>query len=134
MQNLVSWHPLPLDSDLRARAEPSANFGQYALKRPHAISFSRKNDIHPFEDAASLEFFASKNDASLFLTGLHSKKRPHDLIFARVFDGKVLDMIELGIEEVKSMSDVQVSRRERESSVPSPDIQPRGFATSGTDE
>ncbi|ORX39307.1 Brix domain-domain-containing protein [Kockovaella imperatae] len=79
----------------------------YALKRPHAISFSRKNDIHPFEDASSLEFFSGKNDASLFLTGLHSKKRPHDLIFTRMFDGKVLDMIELGIEEIKSIKEFE---------------------------
>ncbi|WVF65368.1 hypothetical protein IAT40_000095 [Kwoniella sp. CBS 6097] len=78
----------------------------YALKRPHAINFSRKNDIHPFEDAASLEFFAGKNDASLFVTGLHSKKRPHDLVFTRIFDGRVLDMIELGVEEFTSMADI----------------------------
>ncbi|KAK8843952.1 hypothetical protein IAR55_006744 [Kwoniella newhampshirensis] len=77
----------------------------YALKRPEAINFSRKNDIHPFEDASSLEFFASKNDASLMVTGLHSKKRPHDLVFTRMFDGRVLDMIELGVEELRSMSD-----------------------------
>ncbi|WVR08907.1 hypothetical protein IAU60_005966 [Kwoniella sp. DSM 27419] len=77
----------------------------YALKRPHAINFSRKNDIHPFEDAASLEFFAGKNDASLFVTGLHSKKRPHDLVFTRIFDGRVLDMIELGVEDFRSMAD-----------------------------
>ncbi|WVN85052.1 uncharacterized protein L203_100194 [Cryptococcus depauperatus CBS 7841] len=77
----------------------------YALKRPHAINFSRKNDIHPFDDPASLEFFSGKNDASLFLTGLHSKKRPHNLVFTRMFDGRVLDMIELGVEEFKSMSE-----------------------------
>lgn len=81
---------------------------QYALKRPNAVNFSRKNDIHPFEDTSSLEFFASKNDASLFVTGLHSKKRPHDLVFTRMFDGRVLDMIELGIEGFTSMSDFEV--------------------------
>ncbi|WWD21395.1 hypothetical protein CI109_105880 [Kwoniella shandongensis] len=77
----------------------------YALKRPEAINFSRKNDIHPFEDASSLEFFANKNDASLMVTGLHSKKRPHDLVFTRMFDGRVLDMIELGVEELRSMAE-----------------------------
>ncbi|ODN81668.1 hypothetical protein L202_02067 [Cryptococcus amylolentus CBS 6039] len=77
----------------------------YALKRPQAINFSRKNDIHPFEDAASLEFFAGKNDASLFVTGMHSKKRPNNLVFTRMFDGRVLDMIELGVEGFKSMDD-----------------------------
>ncbi|KAK4685238.1 ribosome production factor 2, partial [Tremellales sp. Uapishka_1] len=77
----------------------------YALKRPNSINFSKKNAIHPFEDAASLEFFAGKNDASLFITGLHSKKRPNDLVFTRMFDGRVLDMVELGIDEVKGMSE-----------------------------
>lgn len=79
----------------------------YALKRPNAINFSRKNDIHPFEDAASLEFWAGKNDASLFVTGLHSKKRPNNLVFTRMFDGRVLDMMELGIEDIKEMSEFQ---------------------------
>ncbi|BEI85070.1 hypothetical protein CcaverHIS002_0504710 [Cutaneotrichosporon cavernicola] len=78
----------------------------YALKRPKAINFSKKNAIHPFEDASSLEFFAQKNDASLLVTGLHSKKRPHDLIFTRMFDGRVLEHLELGIDEFVSMSDV----------------------------
>ncbi|ORY24218.1 Brix domain-domain-containing protein [Naematelia encephala] len=79
----------------------------YALKRPHAINFSRKNDIHPFEDASSLEFFASKNDSSLFVTGLHSKKRPHDLVFTRIFDGRILDMVEMGIEEIRTISEFE---------------------------
>jgi ribosome production factor 2 len=55
-----------------------------------------------------LEFFAGKNDASLFVTGLHSKKRPHDLVFTRIFDGRVLDMIELGIDDIKEMSSYKV--------------------------
>jgi ribosome production factor 2 len=69
------------------------------LKRPEAINFSRKNAIHPFEDASSLEFFAGKNDA---------KKRPDDLVFTRIFDGRVLDMIELGIDEIKDMASFKV--------------------------
>lgn len=42
---------------------------QMALKRPHAISFSKKNDVRPFEDAASFEFWAQKNDASVLVLG-----------------------------------------------------------------
>ena len=44
-------------------------------QRPHAISFSKKNTIHPaFEDVSSLEFWAQKNDASMFVIGQSMKK------------------------------------------------------------
>lgn len=65
-----------------------------ALKRPFSIRFTKKNEIHPFEDASSLEFFSQKNDASLLLFGSHSKKRPHCMTWVRCFGGQVLDMLE----------------------------------------
>ena len=84
-----------------------------ALKRPHAISFSKKNAIHPFDESSnsltSIEFWASKNDASLFLFGHSTKKRPYGLTFIRLFDGRVLDMIEVGVDNFVSMADFQVS-------------------------
>ena len=79
-----------------------------ALKRPHAISFSKKNAVRPFEDAASLEFWAQKNDASLFVVGQSTKKRPHGMTFVRMFDYRVLDMCEVGVEDWKSMADFKV--------------------------
>lgn len=69
-----------------------------ALKEPFAIKFNKKNDIHPFENADSLEFFSEKNDASLMVFGHHSKKRPNSLTFMRFFQWKVLDMLELSID------------------------------------
>ena len=66
-----------------------------ALKRPYSIRFSKKNPIHPFEDASSLEFFSRKNDASQLVFGNHSKKRPHALTWVRCFGGEVFDMLEL---------------------------------------
>lgn len=42
---------------------------QYALKKPDAILFSRKNHIVPFDDATSLEFFSTKNDWCAILMG-----------------------------------------------------------------
>ncbi|CAL8582720.1 rRNA-binding ribosome biosynthesis protein rpf2 [Xanthoria parietina] len=66
-----------------------------ALKRPFTVRFTKKNDIRPFEDASSLEFFSQKNDASLLLFGSHSKKRPHCMTWIRCFGGQVLDMLEL---------------------------------------
>jgi ribosome production factor 2 len=84
-----------------------------ALKRPHAISFSKKNDIHPFDTAststASLEFWANKNDASMFVIGQTTKKRPNGLTLVRMFDNRVLDMLEVGVESFVSMADIKVA-------------------------
>lgn len=79
------------------------------MKKPDAIKFSKKNDIHPFEDESSLEFFSRKNDASLMVVGTHSKKRPDNLVFIRLFDNAVLDMIEVGLENAKFMKDFPVT-------------------------
>lgn len=79
-----------------------------ALKQPHAISFSKKNDVRPFEDVSSLEFWAQKNDASMFVVGQSTKKRPHGLVMARTFDGRVLDMCELGVDGFVSMTAFKV--------------------------
>ncbi|KAG8839454.1 rRNA-binding ribosome biosynthesis protein rpf2 [Serendipita sp. 405] len=75
------------------------------LKRPHAISFSKKNIIHPFEPdgISSLEFWSNKNDATFFVVGTSTKKRPNSLTLVRTFDGKVLDMCELGVTKFVPM-------------------------------
>ncbi|KAJ4403208.1 rRNA-binding ribosome biosynthesis protein rpf2 [Gnomoniopsis sp. IMI 355080] len=70
----------------------------FALRQPLAKKFTKKNAIHPFEDASSLEFFSEKNDASFLVFGSSSKKRPHCLTFARTFGGKILDMLELYLD------------------------------------
>lgn len=54
--------------------------------------------MHPFEDAAPLEDCARKTPCSIFLFATHSKKRPDNLVFARMYDGHVLDLIEIGID------------------------------------
>lgn len=69
------------------------------LKKPDARAFSKRNKILPFEDPSSVEFFADKNDASLFVVSTHSKKRPNNLILARTFDAQILDLLEIGVEE-----------------------------------
>ncbi|KAI9657604.1 MAG: rRNA-binding ribosome biosynthesis protein rpf2 [Bathelium mastoideum] len=69
-----------------------------SIKRPLVVRFNKKNDIHPFEDPSSLEFFSEKNDAALIVYGSNSKKRPHCLTLIRCFDHKVLDMLELYID------------------------------------
>ncbi|KAH8762591.1 Brix domain-containing protein [Diaporthe sp. PMI_573] len=70
----------------------------YSLRQPLAKKFTKKNAIHPFEDASSLEFFSEKNDASLMVFGSSSKKRPHCLTLVRTFGHRVLDMLELGLD------------------------------------
>lgn len=79
-----------------------------SLKRPNAISFSKKNTVRPFEDPSSLEFWAQKNDASLFVVGQSTKKRPDGLTFVRMFDHRVLDMCEVGVDGWKSMAEFKV--------------------------
>ncbi|XP_060084935.1 ribosome production factor 2 homolog isoform X2 [Ylistrum balloti] len=79
----------------------------YLLKKPNAVSYKRKNILRPFEDETPLEFFAKKSDAALFAFGCHSKKRPDNLILGRMFDFHILDMFELGIENFKSMYELQ---------------------------
>ncbi|OSC96837.1 Brix-domain-containing protein [Trametes coccinea BRFM310] len=81
-----------------------------ALKRPHAISFAKKNVVRPFEDTSSLEFWAQKNDASLFLIGQSTKKRPDGLTFVRMFDYRVLDMVEVGVDMFKSMNEFKTPK------------------------
>ncbi|KAG0167174.1 hypothetical protein DFQ28_003247 [Apophysomyces sp. BC1034] len=79
----------------------------YALKRPNAVYFGKKNEIKPFEEEEKLEFFSRKNDASLMVVGTHLKKRPHNLTFVRMFDHQTLEMFELGVEKSVSMSEIK---------------------------
>lgn len=72
-----------------------------ALKKPDAVRFSRKNEVRPFEDPSSLEFFSEKNDASLIVLATHSKKRPNCLTFCRTFNYQVFDLLELRVVSAK---------------------------------
>jgi len=74
-----------------------------AIKKPHAEFYAKKNDILPFEDHTKIEQFSKKLDKSLFVFGNHNKKRPHNLIFGRLFDHQMLDMIELGVKNYKGL-------------------------------
>ena len=68
----------------------------HSLTKPHSTLLNKKNEnIHPFEDAASLEFLAGKNDCGLVVFGSSSKKRPNTITLLRIYAGKTLDMAEL---------------------------------------
>ena len=77
----------------------------YQLKKPAAVMFSRKNLMRVWEDESSLEFLADKNDAAISVIATHSKKRPHNLQFVRIFDSNVLDKIEVGITNFISIAE-----------------------------
>jgi ribosome production factor 2 len=80
-----------------------------SLKKPFCVQLQKNNDIHPFEDASPLEFLSQKNDASLFVFGSHSKKRPHHLTIGRTFDGRLLDQVELALENPRFMREFNSS-------------------------
>lgn len=64
------------------------------------LKFTRKNpEIRPFEPGGEvqLELLSSRNNCSLFALGSHSKKRPHNLTFGRMYDFRLYDAIEFGI-------------------------------------
>ncbi|WFD39382.1 rRNA-binding ribosome biosynthesis protein rpf2 [Malassezia japonica] len=81
-----------------------------SLKKPDAIPFNKHNDVLPFEDASSIEFWGQKNDASLFVVGSSQKKRPDNLCWIRLFEGEVLDILEMGILDSKSMKEFKTSK------------------------
>ena len=72
--------------------------GLHVLHQPHSTSLHKHHQLHPFDDASSLEFLCSKADASLFLLASTSKKRPDNLVLGRTFDYQLLDCVEYGVE------------------------------------
>ncbi|KAJ1510454.1 hypothetical protein HMI56_006332 [Coelomomyces lativittatus] len=78
----------------------------HSLKSPYSVHFTKKNEIRPFDNIQPVEFLSQKNDASLILIGSHNKKRPHNLVFARTFDGQLLDMLEFGIQDYEAIKDI----------------------------
>ncbi|KAF9591564.1 hypothetical protein IFM89_004618 [Coptis chinensis] len=86
----------------------------FHLKRGSAIKYSRKNDnIRPFENGGetSLEFFSQKTDCSLFVFGSHSKKRPDNLVLGRTYDHHIYDLVEVGVENFRSMNSYSYDKK-----------------------
>ena len=78
-----------------------------AMLAPNAKLLTKKNAIVAFDTDGqnSLEFLSTKNDCSLFAIASTNKKRPNNLVFGRTFDHQILDMIEVGVREFKSIHD-----------------------------
>src|SRR5258708_7912569 len=72
--------------------------------------FNRKHDWRPFEDSTSIEFVCNKNDSPLFMYSSHNKKRPNNIVIGRTFDEHILDMVEFGFDNFKSLADFKISK------------------------
>ncbi|KAI3917787.1 hypothetical protein MKW98_015646, partial [Papaver atlanticum] len=82
--------------------------GLYHLKRGSAIRYTRKNDnIIPFENGGetSLEFYSLKTDCILFV------KRLNNLVLGRTYDHHIYDLVEVGVENFKSMKDFSYDKK-----------------------
>ncbi|CAL8097651.1 unnamed protein product [Calicophoron daubneyi] len=74
-----------------------------ALKNPLVCRLKWRNPVLPFDDLTFVEKMCKKYDCSLFVIGLHSKKRPHNIVIGRMHDGELLDMFELGITRYEGL-------------------------------
>ncbi|KNC82146.1 hypothetical protein SARC_05566 [Sphaeroforma arctica JP610] len=81
----------------------------HTLKKPLAVMYKKKNPVLPFDDSSSLEFFCNKSDTSLFVFGNHTKKRPNNVVLGRMFNGAILDMVEVGIVDYKGLKEYKKS-------------------------
>lgn len=72
----------------------------HLLKKPDVKKLQRKNDLLPFEAGGEthIENLCRLSDCSLFALGNHTKKRPNNIVFGRMYDFRILDMLEFGIE------------------------------------
>jgi len=75
----------------------------HRVRTPLTQLFSRKHDMHPFENIDKLESLCGKSGHGLFAFGSSSKKRPFRLILGRLFDQQMLDMQEFSVKDFKSI-------------------------------
>eukprot|EP00800_Vazella_pourtalesii_P020634 TRINITY_DN7370_c0_g1_i1.p1 TRINITY_DN7370_c0_g1~~TRINITY_DN7370_c0_g1_i1.p1 ORF type:complete len:295 (-),score=72.43 TRINITY_DN7370_c0_g1_i1:130-1014(-) len=76
----------------------------FDLKKRQSVRLQRKNRVYPFEDSSYLLQLCSRGECSLFLLANHSKKRPDNLVLGRVYDDKILDMVEMGVQGYRPIS------------------------------
>ena len=99
----------------------------------HSNFFGQKHTFIPFDDVTPIEDLSKKYDVSLFSFCSHNKKRPNNLILGncknctyyqvwcltllflivtagRLFDYHLLDMMEFGIEQFKSLFEFKSSK------------------------
>ncbi|XP_074272979.1 ribosome production factor 2 homolog [Silene latifolia] len=86
----------------------------HILKKGESIKYTRKNDnIRPFEAGGetNLEFFSQKTDCGLFVFASDSKKRPDNLVMGRFYDHHIYDLVEVGVENFKSIQSFSYDKK-----------------------
>ncbi|CAF1152894.1 unnamed protein product [Adineta steineri] len=85
----------------------------HLLKSPHSKMYQRKNlDILPFDSTSKLEWYCQKSDCSLFAFVTTNKKRPNNLVLARLHNHITLDMFEfeLNSKTFRSLDDFKCEK------------------------
>ena len=72
-----------------------------SLRKPDSLFLKARKPLHVIDDETSVEKFCLKTGSSNFVAGSHSKKRPCNLTFGRLFDGQVLDAVEFKVTDFK---------------------------------
>jgi len=78
-------------------------YGRKNCTKSDAGDPKRKDDFLPFEDIQPIERLCRKNDASLFAVTTNNKKRPNNVVLGRLYNHQLLDMVEMGVEDFKSL-------------------------------
>lgn len=84
----------------------------FETRKCFSQKLNKKNNVGcVFENTQSVEYFAKKEDASLFTYTSDSKKRPMNLVIGSLFDYKVLDAFEFEVSNFipKSYFDTVIS-------------------------
>lgn len=82
------------------------------IRNPLSQFYSRRHEMHPFEDVSGLENLCNKLDHGLFAFGSSSKKRPARLILGRIFDKTTLDMQEFNVKDYQPMQSFNAASKE----------------------
>lgn len=84
----------------------------FCIQQNECIRYTQLHpDLRPFEAGGelALQNYCKKLDTGLFVVASHTKKRPNNLVFGRVFNSQLLDMIELGVDTFKAMKEFRHS-------------------------
>lgn len=99
-QDLLDDHQIP-------QGHRTSPLIQKSLKKESSTYYSRRNDTHPFDKMEDIEHYCKTTDSSLFLFGSNSKKRPNNIVFGRLYEFSLLDMVEFGIEKIEGIEEFE---------------------------